>query len=370
MTRGQTETSYAVLFVDDEDKARKYFRMAYGNDFRVLTAGSVGEALQVLEREGDEIGVLITDQRMPGQQGVDLLKQVREHWPAIVRILTTAYSDLDDAITAVNRGEILRYVTKPWDIQGLRVELRHAMDFFLLRQERDVLMAEKFSVRQRMDHSDRLRGLLGLAAGLEHLRYAPHAVAAWLRDELACASDDHADAADLELWGQEVRATLGLMKTHRGLRAIDQAVEPGFPERVELKALATDMGLSVEGDTVEVAGRRDLLANLFGILGRLAGESAAAHLATTGEGDAEVTVTSAGSAARGNRSSDDLAADGERPDLLAAYLLAWHHGGLLRMSPAEDVVRFEVTLPADPESVVLDDPDEHWVEDQFSTLTA
>ncbi len=369
MTRGQTETSYAVLFVDDEDKARKYFRMAYGNDFRVLTAGGVGEALQILEREGDEIGVLITDQRMPGQQGVDLLKQVREHWPAIVRILTTAYSDLDDAITAVNRGEILRYVTKPWDIQGLRVELRHAMDFFFLRQERDVLMAEKFSVRQRMDQSDRLRGLLGIAAGLEHLRYAPHAVAAWLRDELANASDSDTDPADLELWGQEVTATLRLMKTHRGLRVIDRAVEPGFPDRVELRGLATEAGLAVQGDTVEVAGRRDLLASLFAILARRAGESGAARLATNDEGDAEITVSSAGFASRAHASSDDSAADGEQPNLLAAYLIAWHHGGVLRMSTAEDVLRCEVTLPADPQSVVLAEPDEHWVEDQFSTLT-
>ncbi len=369
MTRGQTETSYAVLFVDDEDKARKYFRMAYGNDFRVLTAGSVGEALQVLEREGDEIGVLITDQRMPGQQGVDLLKQVREHWPAIVRILTTAYSDLDDAITAVNRGEILRYVTKPWDIQGLRVELRHAMDFFFLRQERDVLMAEKFSVRQRMDQSDRLRGLLGIAAGLEHLRYAPHAVAAWLRDDLTNSPDRDMDPADLELWGQEVTATLRLMKAHRGLRAIDQAVEPGFPDRVQLGRLAAEAGLAVQGDSVEVAGRRDLLASLFATLARLAGESGTARLSTNDEGDAEITVSPATSVAGAQPSSDDPAAGGEQPDLLAAYLIAWHHGGVLRMSTAEDVLQYELTLPAEPQSVVLAEPDAHWVEDQFSMLT-
>ena len=113
------DAPYAILFVDDEEKTRKYFDRAFAREYRVLTAPSVAQARELLEKHGNEIGVLISDQRMPEEKGVVLLRHAREHYPHIVRILTTAYSDLDDAIESVNSGEILRYITKPWDLKLL-----------------------------------------------------------------------------------------------------------------------------------------------------------------------------------------------------------------------------------------------------------
>ena len=117
-------------------------------DFDVKTAGSAAEALAILAEHAGEIAIVVSDQRMPEKTGVELLKEVREYYPEIVRLLTTAYTDLEDAIEAINRGEILRYIQKPWDLNTLKSELKHALNYFHLRSERDALLKEKLSVRQ------------------------------------------------------------------------------------------------------------------------------------------------------------------------------------------------------------------------------
>jgi signal transduction histidine kinase len=133
--------THAVLYVDDELQAGKYFRKGLEKDFRVLTAGNVVEAMAVLEKDGATIGVVITDQRMPGKSGVELLAQVRERWPAIVRILITAYSDLDNAVAAVNAGAVYKYITKPADFALLREVLTQALALYRQTVERDQLAA-------------------------------------------------------------------------------------------------------------------------------------------------------------------------------------------------------------------------------------
>src|SRR5215211_6901613 len=97
---------YAILYVDDEEKSLKYFARAFEDQFRILTATSAQEGLRVLEEHKDAIAVLMTDQRMPGEKGTWLLEKVRQLRPRIVRILATAYSDMDAAIAAVNTGAI------------------------------------------------------------------------------------------------------------------------------------------------------------------------------------------------------------------------------------------------------------------------
>jgi len=157
---------FALLFVDDEEQARKYFRMAFERDFQVLTAGEVEEAWQLIEAGKPEVGLLISDQRMPNQAGTELLGRVRRAHPQIVRILTTAYTDLDATIEAVNSGAIFKYVVKPWDIRELRVTLLRAMEYFMLRRERDLLLREKLSTLEQLLIADRVRSLAILAQGL------------------------------------------------------------------------------------------------------------------------------------------------------------------------------------------------------------
>ncbi|MCL4788160.1 MAG: HAMP domain-containing histidine kinase, partial [Verrucomicrobia bacterium] len=88
--------------------------------------------------------------------------------PRIIRILATAYSDMDAAIAAVNTGAIYRYVTKPWEPEQLQQTLKQALEFFLLQRERDQLLREKMSVLRNLMIADRLVSLGLLAAGLSH----------------------------------------------------------------------------------------------------------------------------------------------------------------------------------------------------------
>jgi signal transduction histidine kinase len=142
MTPDQSQLkTYAILYVDDELQAGKYFRKGLDKDFTILTASSVDEATAILEKQGDSIGIVITDQRMPGKLGVELLAAVRQKYPAIVRILITAYSDLENAVAAVNAGAVYKYVTKPADLAVLRQILTEALALHQQTIERDALAA-------------------------------------------------------------------------------------------------------------------------------------------------------------------------------------------------------------------------------------
>ena len=159
---------FAVLYVDDEEKSLKNFSRAFNEHFRILTAPNAHEGLKLLEQHKEEIGLLMTDQRMPGEKGVWLLERARQVEPRIIRILATAYADMDAAIAAVNTGAIYKYVTKPWDPPALEQTLKRGLEFFLVQRERDQLLREKMSVLHNMMIADRIVSLGLLAAGLSH----------------------------------------------------------------------------------------------------------------------------------------------------------------------------------------------------------
>ena len=171
-----TKSPFYILFVDDEDNARKYFEKGFKHGFNILTAANVEEAQKIVVERHHELAVVVTDQRMPGGNGVKLLRFLRENYPHIIRLLTTAYSDLSEAIEAVNSGEIFRYVQKPWDFGLLKTELNQAMELFELRLERNQLMHEKIMVRRKMIKIDRVKSLLLIAKCLEQIRFAEKSV--------------------------------------------------------------------------------------------------------------------------------------------------------------------------------------------------
>jgi excisionase family DNA binding protein len=129
-----------ILYIDDEEKSLVNFSRVFRNKFNILSAASASEGYRLLEKHGDEIALLMTDQRMPGEKGVDFLKRARQLQPKAVRILTTAYTDFDVAIEAVNSGAISKLITKPWDIPQLEMILREACDFFTAQRDNDVLL--------------------------------------------------------------------------------------------------------------------------------------------------------------------------------------------------------------------------------------
>src|SRR5215831_9337848 len=159
---------FAILYVDDEEKSLTNFTRAFGDQFRIMTATTAQAGLKLLEEHADEIGLLMTDQKMPGEKGVWLLERARQLRPHIVRILVTAYAELDAAIAAVNTGAIYKYVSKPWDPPQLEATLKRGLEFFIVQRERDQLLTEKMSVLHNMMIADRLVSLGLLAAGLSH----------------------------------------------------------------------------------------------------------------------------------------------------------------------------------------------------------
>jgi two-component system, probable response regulator PhcQ len=168
MEPGYDYRKCTVLYVDDEEMALKYFARAFEKRFPILTALNGADGYRLLEKNRERIGLVITDQRMPGEKGVQFLERARQLHPRAIRILTTAYSDLNVAVEAVNSGAIYKYVTKPWDIPQLEVTLQRAVEFFLVQRERDLLLKEKLSVLQRMMITDRVLTLGILAGRLGH----------------------------------------------------------------------------------------------------------------------------------------------------------------------------------------------------------
>lgn len=119
--------AHAILMVDDELQACKWFSRLYGNEFAVLTAGSADEALAVLAQRGHEVAVLLTDYAMPHRDGVSLLAEVRQQFPHVARLLVSAYADKDMAMSAVNQGHVEKILEKPLDEALTRQSLREAL---------------------------------------------------------------------------------------------------------------------------------------------------------------------------------------------------------------------------------------------------
>jgi response regulator RpfG family c-di-GMP phosphodiesterase len=123
---GQSEAGAKLLLVDDEPSVlsalRRLFRM---QGYRVMQATSGAEGLAVLRETPADL--VISDMRMPAMDGARFLEQVRQGWPDAARILLTGYADISSTIAAINRGEIHRYIAKPWDDQDLLLIVRDAL---------------------------------------------------------------------------------------------------------------------------------------------------------------------------------------------------------------------------------------------------
>ncbi len=117
----------AILFVDDEATSRKWFARAFGDEFTIVTADGVTQAMSILNQREHEFAVLVTDYRMPERDGMKLLRSVQREHRHLIRLLATAYAEKDVAIAAVNHGKVLRILEKPLDDTLTREALREAL---------------------------------------------------------------------------------------------------------------------------------------------------------------------------------------------------------------------------------------------------
>ena len=162
-----------VLVVDDEVRSQDAIRRTLDEDFQVLTASHADEARELLERH-DDVAVILCDQRMPGLPGVGFLKEVRERWPEIVRIVISGYTDSEDIIAGINDAGIYQYLLKPWVPEHLLKTVREAAEARSLQrgiQRLDVELRTLTPVlRQRAaSRLERVRQ----AAGFDRIERAP-----------------------------------------------------------------------------------------------------------------------------------------------------------------------------------------------------
>jgi len=118
--------------VDDELNNLNSFKATFRKEYSVSVAQSAEEAMGILAKES--FHVIISDQRMPQMTGTEFFEQLVETYPEPIRILLTGYADIQSVIDAINKGEVYRFIDKPWDYQAVRIAIKNAYEIFETRQ--------------------------------------------------------------------------------------------------------------------------------------------------------------------------------------------------------------------------------------------
>ncbi len=150
---------YNILLVDDELNNLENLIFAFGMEYSLFTASSAKDALDVVNKE--DISMVISDQRMPEISGVELLSRIKETRPKIVRILITAYSDMDAAVDAINKGDIYRYIRKDFAMNEISLMIKQALEYYQMSE--DLEAATQFLIK-----SEKLITIAEISAGIGH----------------------------------------------------------------------------------------------------------------------------------------------------------------------------------------------------------
>lgn len=251
-----------ILYVDDDTDNLVVFEALCAGRFEALTAETGEEALQILARE--EIGVLLADQRMPGMTGVELAERSEKDYFDVVRILITAYTDLDEAVDAINRGKIRGYLRKPWDQNELLATLKESLSTYAIRKrvrdlELHMLATERVYtlgvVTAGIAHELK-SPLLALADGCKVVNERMHS----LRDLIAAGESGRAvqllDSV-MPFMDAQASSTAAMVDTCRGFEVANYEVDP--MERCDLEeVVGTATRIAIASRDGETPLRLDL----------------------------------------------------------------------------------------------------------------
>lgn len=215
-----------VLFVDDEPENLAVFEAACADRFPVLTTTTAVEALELLRRH--EVAVLLADQRMPKVTGLELLEQAQAEFPQVVRMLVTAYADLETAVNAINRGQVRRYLRKPWEFDELLATLTEGVDYYQMR-------AKLCALERRLFETERVYSLGVITAGL----------ARELRAPVAGISDSVGRARKLVRWVVDSGAHESRVAAELRAKLIDADEELGEAETCAKRLLDVAHGVEI-----------------------------------------------------------------------------------------------------------------------------
>lgn len=138
-----------ILYVDDEINNLSAFKATFRKLYTVHTAESAEEGRRLLETV--PVNIIITDQRMPSITGVEFLESVLKDFPEPIRILITGYADITAVIDAINKGQVYRYITKPWNEQELILTINNAYELFSLRKKNKELTEQLLKVNEQLE---------------------------------------------------------------------------------------------------------------------------------------------------------------------------------------------------------------------------
>jgi putative nucleotidyltransferase with HDIG domain len=225
---------HTVLFVDDEVNILKALqRLLRMEDMHVLTASRATEALELLERNPTQ--VVVSDQRMPEMSGVDFLAVVRERHPDMVRMMLTGYTEMNVAVDAINRGEIYRLITKPWNDDELRATIRQAFDHADLKAE--IKRLNQVTREQNFRLQDMNRNLEGMVRDRTKQLAEKHQQLRTAYVQTIRALAEAVDAKDAYTRGHSERVGVYASKIAREMNFAKD-----FIERVYIAGLLHDVG--------------------------------------------------------------------------------------------------------------------------------
>jgi len=158
------ERGFTLLFVDDEEGVLSALRRIFiDENYVILTANSAMKALEILASE--TVQLIITDHRMPGMTGAELLKVVREKYPQTIRIMLTGHADVNSIMGAVKEGAVYKFITKPWNDEDLRLTVSLALQQYVLLHEnrrlKDVTRQQQNKIKSYAGLFEQNRGMLG-----------------------------------------------------------------------------------------------------------------------------------------------------------------------------------------------------------------
>jgi DNA-binding NtrC family response regulator len=149
------EDRITILYVDDEVNNLVAFSANFRILYNVYTSSSAEEGMQILRSK--KINIIISDQRMPNVTGVEFLEMVIKEFPDPIRILLTGYADIQAVIEAINRGQVYRYVRKPFIVDELKIIIADAYELYSLREENKELMKKLVVVNEQLEFMLRQR---------------------------------------------------------------------------------------------------------------------------------------------------------------------------------------------------------------------
>lgn len=234
---------YKILLVDDELNNLENLIFAFELDYNLISASSANEALDIVDRE--DIAVIISDQRMPEVNGIELLCKIKKKKPDIIRILITAYSDLEAVIDGINKGDIYRFIKKDWSIDEIEIIIKQAIEYYQMKNDLE-------AATQALIKSEKLATIAEIAAGIEHeLKNTLMGASLGVESVLLTLRDKGIDDPDIS---KRLGTTMEYCKrSNEIIGRLNDFAKPGHIEKVNL--------VKVIDDSIDMA--RDVLKKIL-----------------------------------------------------------------------------------------------------------